>query len=88
MGMCWMSLELQWLLLRWLLGKLGSSWREDALRKDDFSSIVEELVEGSSGRKDASKCLSCKGICVCMLRELAERELSDIFPALFYRRGV
>ena len=57
----------QWFLLRVLLGNLGS-WRRESLRKDVFPSVAEELVKGSSGRKEASKCLSCRGLCLCLLR--------------------
>ena len=65
--MCWMPLGFQWFLLRVLLGNLGS-WRRESLRKDVFPSVAEELVKGSSGRKEASKCLSCRGLCLCPLR--------------------
>lgn len=75
----------QWFLLRVLLGNLGS-WRRESLRKDVFPSVAEELVKSGSGRKEASKCLSCRGLCLCPLRAGSgdwQMALSVTFPCCF-----
>ena len=75
----------QWSLLRVLLGNLGS-WRRESQRKVAFPSVAEELVKSGSGRKEASKCLSCRGLCLCPLRAGSgdrQMALSVTFPCCF-----
>lgn len=72
----------QWSLLRVLLG----SWRRESQRKAAFPSVAEELVKSGSGRKEASKCLSCRGLCLCPLRAGSgdrQMALSVTFPCCF-----